>query len=100
MRYLILLALVGTAFADQWTFFYPESVTEFRCKVALVELSANGMARGEDKWEAEASATRKGVPNWAMSIGMFPPNQRGLHSAEKACSKWVDEARKRVKAAQ
>lgn len=98
MRLLLLLALVGTAFADRWTYFYPESVTEIRCKVQRVEMSVNGMARGEDKWQAEAQADRRGMPNWAMQIGLFPPTHSGRHAAEKVCSKWLDEADKRMKA--
>ena len=93
------LCLVGTAQADQWTFFHPESVKTFGCRVVLTDMQINGEpSTRQDQWEAEATAVRTDG-SWAFSLGFFPPNPKGRHQAEKVCSKWVDEAEKRVRKA-
>jgi hypothetical protein len=92
---------VGTAAsADQWEFFFPAQVVSFGCKVNLITSVDEGRrGRAQDFWEAGAFAERKEEGRWAMTVGMFQPDTKGLHQAEKACNKWVDEASKRVKKA-
>jgi len=96
-----LLLTAGTlCFADAWTYFYPESVIRMTCSVQLVDMSASGGPR-QDVWQADAHADRnnKELGNWEMTIGFFPPTVKGRHQAERECSKWMDAAGKRVRAA-
>lgn len=94
------LLTAGTfCFADQWTFFHPETVLGLSCTARQVFAAAYG-EKGHDAWQAEAHAVRKaGEGDWSSVIGEFPSNVKGRHAAEKACFKWMDEASKRVKAA-
>lgn len=95
-----LLFSAATLLADEWEFFYPESVRSFGCTAKQVSSVPYGEHRAVDIWQAEAHASRdKQFGNWDMTIGAFPPTTKGRHQAEKACSKWMDEASKRVKAA-
>jgi hypothetical protein len=93
----MLLACLS-ARGDAWTFFHPESVKTLTCKV---ELSAMQHASGAsyEVWLATATATREKEDTWQMTVGEFPPSEKGRHDAEKACSKWMDEASKRVRRA-
>jgi hypothetical protein len=94
----VLLACLS-AQADAWTFFHPETVKSLTCKVELSEMQAIGTA-SHDVWLASASATRtKEEGNWTMTVGEFPPSEKGRHDAEKACSRWMDEASKRIRRA-
>lgn len=95
----VLLVGISVSGADQWAYFQPELVTEFRCSVIEAEYVVNGTGRGDLVWEATGKAKRKGGPDWEMTVGVFPPTLKGRHSAEKSCSRWMDEASKRVKAA-
>lgn len=97
VRAVLVLALALAS--DPWAYFQPENVTRFVCKVSDVQLQAVGEKVSHPMWEAEASATRKDGTTWGMVIGEFPPTTRGRHAAEKACSKWMDEASKRIKSA-
>lgn len=101
--WVILVALgaycVLPARADQWAFFHPELVTQFSCTVSEVRMSLNGTGQSDAVWEAEATAQRKAALDWGITVGIFPLNLKGRHAAEKACSKWMDEASKRVKQA-
>lgn len=84
----------------QWEFFHPESVTQISCKVEQVNVSGRGEA-SRDAFMAEAKAKRKnGEGDWGMTIGQFPVSLKGRHEAERVCSKWMDQAMKRMKAAQ
>lgn len=95
----LLLLAATTAGADQWTFFYPELVESFSCTVSRVEMIEHG-GQGRDVWQALASARRDPkAGQWEMTVGLFPPTVKGRHGAEKACSKWMDEASQRVRAA-
>ena len=85
--------------ADAWDFFHPGFVINYRCSVSEVQMTLNGVSRSEAVWEAQASAQRKAEPNWSMTVGIFPLTLKGRHAAEKACSRWMDEASKRVKQA-
>jgi hypothetical protein len=100
VRAALLVLLVGSgavaARADQWAFFHPELVTQFSCTVSEVRMSINGTGQSDAVWEAEASATRKAETDWGMTVGVFPLNLKGRHAAEKACSRWMDGASKRV----
>ena len=94
---LAVLLLSSVANADQWTFFYPEMVKTFACRVEVVNFVAHGTGAGTDKFTANAYAERDpSVGRWDMQIGVFPLGLKGRHQAEKACSKWMDEATKRV----
>lgn len=103
VQFLISLWLIGlvvhglsTASAsDPWTYFHPEQVKAFGCKVTDTEISLNGMARGELIWEATAFADRT-TDRWEMQIAQQPHTLKGRHEAEKACMRWQDEAEKRV----
>lgn len=98
---LVVLLLTSAALADRWTFFHPEAVTEVSCKVTLVDSTAHADTVHQDVWEATAHATRNdpALGNWAMTIATYPASVKGRHSAEKACSVWMDEATKRLKQA-
>lgn len=99
---LIVMALVGmaSAHADPWAFFHSETVIQFGCSVSEVQMSVNGVGRSEAVWEAMARAKRKPPgEDWAMTVGIFPQNLKGRHAAEKACSKWMDEAAQRLRRA-
>jgi hypothetical protein len=106
MKFMILslffagLAFAGYASADAWTYFYPEAVTSLSCTTRPVQLQAAGAKESQSVWEAEAHAERndKSLGSWSMTVGVFPQNLKGRHAAEKSCSKWMDEASKRVKA--
>lgn len=97
----IVLMLALDAYADQWTFFYPETVTAFGCRSELVSQRISGTGVYADAWEARAHASRndKSLGDWSMSLAAYPPTLKGRHQAEKVCSKWMDEASKRVKKA-
>jgi hypothetical protein len=99
-RFLVCLMLLASAHADQWDFFHPESVIKVSCKVEETDYMIQGEAR-RAVFMAEAKADRKdrlGV--WSMTLGIFPPTLKGRHGAERVCSKWMDEAGKRIKKAQ
>lgn len=49
-------------------------------------------------WEAVANAKRKEESDWGMTVGEFPPTDKGLRQATAACDKWVIEAAKQVRA--
>lgn len=104
MRILILIGCLLTAgtfcFADEWEFFYPSTVTAYGCTARVVSVQAHGEKRTHDAWQAEAHATRNAAQgNWGLTLGEYPPNDKGRDSAEKACFKWMRQASKRVKAA-
>lgn len=90
--------LVGVSRADQWEFFYPQTVTTFGCRVASIESRPIGGEKWQMAWGATAWARRtdKALGDWEMKIGEFPATTKGRHQAEKVCSKWQDEAEKRV----
>jgi hypothetical protein len=98
----LLLLIPVTLCADQtnWTYFHPELITAFSCSVSEVQLMVNGSPRSEAVWEATAKAKRKGEEDWAMTVGMFSLTLKGRHEAEKACSKWMDQASEIVKKSQ
>lgn len=96
---LLLLTPVGLC-ADQWEYFHPTLITAFSCSVSEVQMIVNGSPHSDAKWEAQAKAKRKGEPDWAMTVGMFPLTLKGRHEAEKACSKWMDQASGIVKKSQ
>lgn len=96
---LLSLCLVGTASADQWTFFHPEMVKTYGCKVAVLDMQINGSSERHDVWEAAATAMWTDGTQWQYTLAVFPLTLKGKHQAEKACFKWMDEAEKRVKAA-
>jgi hypothetical protein len=94
--FLVLSTLARSS--DGWKYFHPENVSQFGCVSEVVQLAVRGQP-SQDVWKAGAYAHRNEEPDWAMTVGFFPPDQKGRHQAEKACSKWMDEAIKRVKAA-
>ena len=98
MRAVLVLALALAS--DPWAYFQPENVTRFVCKVSDVQLQTVGEKVSHPMWEAEATATRKDGSLWGQVIGEYPLTTRGRHRAEKACSKWADEATRRVRRAQ
>lgn len=96
---MLALALVGTARGDQWTFFYPAEVTQLSCSVQdVVEYPSN-----QEVFQASAHAKRSPEPDWTMTVGQFPIDrkhpEKSRHEAEKACSKWMDQAGQRVRKA-
>ena len=97
-----LLLFVPLALADQWTYFYPESVISIDCSTMPVQMQANASTERQDVWMALAHAKRNdqaiGV-DWSTEVARYPLTKRGLHKAQKACGQWFDEASKRVKAA-
>ena len=95
----VFLLVSIAAYADRWTYFHPETVLSFSCKITDVVQEPYGEHVQREVWEAQASAKRQGQPDWGMSLAQFPLTLKGRHDAEKACSKWMDEASKRVKAA-
>ena len=96
---LLLCASVAVC-ADGWEYFHPTLVTAFSCSVAEVQMQVNGSPRSNGVWEATAKAKRKGEQDWAMTVGVFPVTLKGRHEAEKACSKWMDQAQAMVKKSQ
>lgn len=102
LRIVIIGCLLTTGtfcFADVWTFFHPESVIDYGCTTALVSQAAYGEHRAIDVWIASAHAKRKDMGNWETTVGVFPNSKKGRHSAEKACSQWMDKASEKVKQA-
>lgn len=107
MRCLALFLLLGVSgqemflsASDRWGFFHPELVTSMSCRVEQVSFAKYGESGVRLSWIAEAMAERKdNAGTWQMTIAEFPPTLKGRHQAEKECSKWMDEASKRVKAA-
>lgn len=103
----IALLMIGTAVpsgADQWSFFHAETVVKYGCTVEEIthEIFGANSERLENRWQAEAYAERTGEPRWQMTVGEFPVEpkrpEKGRHQAEAACSKWMDEATKQVRA--
>lgn len=96
----VIVSVGRFALADRWTYFFPEAVTHLSCSALLVS-QADNHGIYYDKWEAEAKAKRNDptMGDWAMSIAQYPGTQKGRHQAEAACSKWFDEASKRVEKA-
>lgn len=92
---------------SMWTFFHPEVVTTMNCtieEVQKVQVDQNGGPTGnksETVWMAEARASRsiKELGDWGLTLGYFQLTEKGRHQAEKVCSRWMDEASRRVKAA-
>lgn len=103
MKFVPLLALLCSVALAQgrWEFFYPASVTSLKCATEAVELEVHGSGVIQHVYQATAHAQRndKSLGNWSMTIATYPQTLKGRHEAEKACSKWMDEASKRVKAA-
>lgn len=94
------LVLIGTGtlcFADRWTYFHAESVLSVTCKVQAVESHTNGSSESHPRWIATASAERSVDGRWEMMLGEYPPTSKGRHQAEKDCSRWMDEAGKRMR---
>jgi hypothetical protein len=98
--WLVVLWLCSLARADQWEFFHPELVRKYGCYVRQVDLQANGMDHGTMIWDAEAFADRADQSHWIYEVARYPLTLKGRHQAEKACSKWTDDAEKRVRKAQ
>lgn len=102
MKLTVLSILLLSAFlhADRWSFFYPQAVTHISCSARLIS-QADAQGIYYDKWEAEAKAKRNDptMGDWAMTVAIYPGTQNGRHQAEKACSKWFDEASRRVQKA-
>lgn len=98
MRFVLAcLALSAVGFAaDRWDTFQADKVLAFSCSVESIALQLNGSSYVKEIYEARASAKRMGLPEWNLTIGEFPSTLDGRHKAEKACSKWMDEAQKRV----
>lgn len=97
-------ALCGSvvAHADAWEFFHAETVTKLSCSVVMVESSSHESGTSVSFWEALARAERndRSLGTWSMTIAEYPQTLKGRHLAERACSRWMDDASKRVKAAQ
>jgi hypothetical protein len=99
----VVLMLCASALADQWSFFYPESVTSIGCSTQPVQLMVNGSSQRQDVWMALAHTKRDDPAigtDWTHEVARYPLTVKGLHKAQKACSAWFDEASKRVKKAQ
>ncbi len=98
---LVLLLLSPLALADQWTYFYPESVTSVSCKVEPVELQLHGSSQIDSVYMAIPRATRNDptLGDWSGEVGRFPATDKGLDQANKACMKWIHEARKKIRKA-
>lgn len=95
---LFVLLFGSCAHCDEWTFFHPESVKSFGCRVLPIDLAVNGSNQRVMIWEAEARAERNDGTAWLYDVARFPLDLKGRHKAEKACSKWMDVAEKLVKA--
>lgn len=95
-----MLWLCTMARADQWTYFHPELVRKYGCTVSETEVVLNGTSHGEFNWDATAYAERADHTRWEQEVGRFPFTVKGRHQAQKVCSKWQDEAEKRVRKAQ
>lgn len=87
------------AHADQWEFFYPQTVSTYGCRVSSVESRPIGGEVWQMAWSATAWAKRsdKQLGDWEMNLGRFPATSKGRHQAEKLCSKWQDEAEQKVR---
>lgn len=62
-------------------------------------MQEHGVGDTRQVWQAEAAAERKDREKWAMSIGEFSHTIKGRHAAEKTCTRWMDQATKRIKGA-
>lgn len=102
VAFVVLTCAISSFAGDsgRWTFFHPEAVTNLSCKVQMVSMQ-HGPEKSGEAWVADATATRNdpSLGDWHATIAEFLPNVKGRHSAENACSKWMDEASKRVRAA-
>lgn len=101
MKYVVLLLLLGSAGAsDVWAYFHPEAVLSYSCDIQQANV---GGIKGDTQlyWILTVRATRKpDYGDWAMSLGYYPPNPKGRTHAMKDCNQWMNEAEKRVNAAQ
>lgn len=96
-----LLLLAIPVHADQWTFFYPESVTRFWCNAERVTMGTGMRPQVDEQeyWIAMAHAERTQQGAWGAEIGRFPGTNKGLRQATKACVDWAIEAEKRIRRA-
>lgn len=101
----VVVACAISSFAGdsgRWDFFHAEAVTSLNCTVqSVMQYPFGDKSAGYANWQAEASAKRndKSLGDWEATIARFPSTLKGRHDAERACSRWMDEASKRVKAA-
>lgn len=99
-KLLILIALLTTPLlADQWEFFFAESVIKYGCRVQLASIQIAGSPEKHDMWTAEAFAERDHEDigrTWSYTVAEYPNTVKGRHKALAACSKWQDEAERRV----
>lgn len=105
----VLLIMTTSAVAgDPWTFFYPEKVTSMQCVATTISFDLgvrdkDGHEIFVDRYKAEASAVREGMPedmaHWSKTLGMWEVNDKGRDSAIDACKVWIKMAAKKVRIA-
>jgi len=101
------LALATVAFfstsarSDEWTYFFPEYVTQISYKVEPYMVAPAPDAAPSAFFVCQARAIRVGREKagereeFSYEVSRRPLTNRGRHQAVAACEKWMTEATKR-----